>query len=158
MNKKLIRLTESDLHRIVKESVNRVLKENVYNGLQQEVEQIVTSMGSNIEEWLNDTRFVDQHGCDGYIFRNEKDAVNSILYGDGHQNAIDLVDGAQSDEEWVNYLIKGGVDKNVARTVISKQDWDSVVKMIVREDGPEWFLSTYSGQVHNLSDGSLLYY
>lgn len=28
MNKKLIRLTESDLHRIVKESVNRVLKEN----------------------------------------------------------------------------------------------------------------------------------
>ena len=29
MNKKLIRLTESDLHRIVKESVNRVLKEGV---------------------------------------------------------------------------------------------------------------------------------
>ena len=36
MNKKLIRLTESDLHRIVKESVNRILKEddstpNIYN-------------------------------------------------------------------------------------------------------------------------------
>ncbi len=29
MNKKLIRLTEGDLHRIVKESVNRVLKEGV---------------------------------------------------------------------------------------------------------------------------------
>lgn len=28
MNKKLIRLTESDIHRIVKESVNRVLREN----------------------------------------------------------------------------------------------------------------------------------
>lgn len=28
MNKKLIKLTESDLHRIVKESVNRVLKED----------------------------------------------------------------------------------------------------------------------------------
>ena len=28
MNKKLIRLTESDLHKIVKESVNRVLKES----------------------------------------------------------------------------------------------------------------------------------
>ena len=27
MNKKLIRLTESDLHRIVKESVNRILRE-----------------------------------------------------------------------------------------------------------------------------------
>lgn len=29
MNKKLIRLTESDLHRIVKESLKKVLKENV---------------------------------------------------------------------------------------------------------------------------------
>ena len=29
MNRKLIRLTESDLHRIVKESINRVLKEGV---------------------------------------------------------------------------------------------------------------------------------
>ena len=28
MNKKLIRLTENDLHRIVKESVNRVIKED----------------------------------------------------------------------------------------------------------------------------------
>ncbi len=28
MNKKLIKLTEQDLHRIVKESVNRVLREN----------------------------------------------------------------------------------------------------------------------------------
>ena len=31
MNKKLIRLTESDLHRIVKESVNRILKEVKYD-------------------------------------------------------------------------------------------------------------------------------
>ena len=30
MNKKLIRLTEGDLHRIVKESINRVLKEAAY--------------------------------------------------------------------------------------------------------------------------------
>lgn len=32
MNKKLIRLTESDLHRIVKESVNRILKEEELKG------------------------------------------------------------------------------------------------------------------------------
>ena len=30
MNKKIIRLTESDLHRIVKESVNRILKESTF--------------------------------------------------------------------------------------------------------------------------------
>ena len=33
MNKKLIRLTESDLHRIVKESVNKVLREAQLNEL-----------------------------------------------------------------------------------------------------------------------------
>ena len=31
MNKKLIRLTESDIHRIVKESVDRILKEGYYD-------------------------------------------------------------------------------------------------------------------------------
>jgi hypothetical protein len=33
MNKKLIRLTESDLHRIVKESVGKILKEGYYDDL-----------------------------------------------------------------------------------------------------------------------------
>ena len=32
MNKKLIRLTEQDLHRIIKESVNRILFENSIEG------------------------------------------------------------------------------------------------------------------------------
>ena len=33
MNKKTVRLTESDLHKIVKESVNRVLRENNQSAL-----------------------------------------------------------------------------------------------------------------------------
>lgn len=36
MNKKLIKLTESDLHRIVKESVNRMLRESNALGKVQE--------------------------------------------------------------------------------------------------------------------------
>lgn len=43
MNKKLIRLTESDLHRIVKESVNRVLKEG-HNEDYMEAKQIIDGM------------------------------------------------------------------------------------------------------------------
>ena len=43
MNKKLIRLTESDLHRIVKESVNRVLKEVNFRGERLH--------GNNPEDW-----------------------------------------------------------------------------------------------------------
>ena len=37
MNKKLIRLTESDLHKIVKESVNKVLKEDIPPFIDSEV-------------------------------------------------------------------------------------------------------------------------
>lgn len=33
MNKKLVRLTESDLHRIIKESVNRILMESEFDEL-----------------------------------------------------------------------------------------------------------------------------
>ena len=157
-SKDIMAANESKLSRIVKESVNRILRENIHNDLQQEVNQIVTSMGSNIEEWLNDTCFVDQHGCVGHIFRNEEDATNSVLYGDDHQNAIDSVDGAQSDEEWVDYLIKGGVEPHLAESMIANQQWDKVIEIIVSKSGPEWFLSGYSGEVHNLSDGSLLYY
>ena len=36
MNKKLIRLTESDLHRIVRESVYRILREEDMNGTDEE--------------------------------------------------------------------------------------------------------------------------
>lgn len=35
MNKKLIRLTESDLHKIVKESVNKVINEGLWDAIEQ---------------------------------------------------------------------------------------------------------------------------
>ena len=43
MNKKLIRLTESDLHKIVKESVKRVLKESAFNEYEVSFVFFVTS-------------------------------------------------------------------------------------------------------------------
>ena len=36
--KQVIRLTESDLHRIIKESVNRILKESIMDNLNLQVE------------------------------------------------------------------------------------------------------------------------
>ena len=42
MNKKLIRLTESDLHRIVKESVNRILKESTHP--RRRINEVSTSL------------------------------------------------------------------------------------------------------------------
>lgn len=53
MNKKLIRLTESDLHRIVKESVNKILKENDENYYYDDaIEALQMSDGFlGFEEW-----------------------------------------------------------------------------------------------------------
>ena len=57
MTKKRIRLTESDLHRIVKESVKRVLREGKYlpNGYDEEWENNVDNEGPKYydEEWNN---------------------------------------------------------------------------------------------------------
>jgi len=45
MNKKLIRLTESDLHRIVKESTSRILKENIYEKAEERADKIANFIG-----------------------------------------------------------------------------------------------------------------
>lgn len=48
MSKKLIKLTESDLHRIVKQSVNKILKEGVGDNayLQQNIQQAIFSLSA----------------------------------------------------------------------------------------------------------------
>ena len=154
--KQKIRINESTLRKIVAESVRRVLKESI--DIKQEVENVVNAMGSQIERWYGDDEFIDKHGCNGYIFNDEDEARESVLNGYEHQNAVDYVDGAQTDEEWVNYLVHGGVDRNQAMQIINNGDWDSVVSIIVDVYGPEWFLSTYSGSIHRLSNGQLLYF
>ena len=54
MNKKLIRLTESDLHRIVKESVKKVLRENtnddIYSDIDGKIKTVETYL--SIEDYV----------------------------------------------------------------------------------------------------------
>lgn len=52
MNKKLIRLTESDLHKVIKESVNRVLNEISINTLQRAQDKAFKDFDSML--WLDD--------------------------------------------------------------------------------------------------------
>lgn len=47
----IVRLTESDLHRIVKESVNRILKENTYNNEYEVDFSFFISLGDNKIEY-----------------------------------------------------------------------------------------------------------
>lgn len=63
MNKKLIRLTESDLHRIVKESVNRVLFEANINELSSQLLRRASEKAFNDEKmnW-NDSKIRTKRG------------------------------------------------------------------------------------------------
>ena len=45
MDKKLIRLTESDLHKIINESVKKVIKESVYDEAEQKADKIANFIG-----------------------------------------------------------------------------------------------------------------
>ena len=51
MNKKLIRLTESDLHRIVKESVNKILMEAKSEGATESIDENDTNEGFMGDMW-----------------------------------------------------------------------------------------------------------
>lgn len=50
-NKKLIRLTESDLHRIVRESVNRILSESQTEGVSESIDENDTNEGFMGDMW-----------------------------------------------------------------------------------------------------------
>lgn len=157
MKNNRIRLTESQLNRVIRESVKRILRESVDNSTKKEVAKIVKQMGSKIEEWVASNEFYDVHNCNGFIFANEDEAYQYVANGDYHQNALDYVNGACPDEEWISMLIDSGVEKRKATNIIKNEDWESVVQIVLDNEGPEWFLSQYSGRVHDLSNGVLYY-
>jgi hypothetical protein len=96
MNKKLIRLTESDLHRIVKESVNRVLTEldwkTYMNAARARQAQGKSDKASNLEAYSNQ-QFQKQHFGDSWGYGSHEDVspandtgVNALLRGNVNMN------------------------------------------------------------------------
>ena len=97
MNKKLIRLTESDLHRIVKESVNSILVNGGY--ISKEVEPYFRAaskdqLESVICTWAKDTQYkdavVELIGCLKHWIHIPND-----IYADYHENAWENKYGQQ---------------------------------------------------------------
>jgi hypothetical protein len=87
MNKKLIRLTESDLHRIVKESVERILAENGENeGFFDKFRR--TSTTSDALKGLGDSRYnyTYDKDKDRYFYRDEAGNKHDTGIGYGKGN------------------------------------------------------------------------
>ena len=100
--KKLIRLTESDLHRIVKESVNMILKEVKYGG--------ESLHGNNPNDWytlsqIRGYRDFDKYGDKNYTTKAEYDDE----YGKGLRDfynglSLDDIDCERSEDGFIPYI------------------------------------------------------
>ena len=155
--KKRYRLTESTRRGMIREAVEDALGSG-NDSVRAEVEAIVEKMGSHIEGWFSEHRFCDDHGFVGSIYNSEEEAEEDILNGDEHQNAIDDVENAMTEEDWVDYLEHCGYNIQQAKDIIYSGAWGKLVEIIVGNEGPQFFLATYSGKVHSLSNGMVLYY
>lgn len=129
----------------------------VSKAIQREVtEYISETYNQEPYEWLCGNRFVDHHGADGYIFKNERAARRYIL-GDIEEQGSEC-ESAMSNEDWIAFLVGCDMRECNARRMVNSGRWDRVARKVLDTCGPSHFLSTYSGTVAVLSDGSLLYY
>lgn len=122
-----------------------------------DVENFVNGFSKHdVYEWITPNRFVDNHGFDGSIFKSEC-AANRYVLGIGLQNAMDYCNGACSDEDWIS-ILSNYVSERVAKNAIKKGNWEKVVRIMLKGEGASFFLSDYSGRIHDLENGDLLYY
>ena len=110
MNRQIIRLTESDLHRIVKESVKRILRESNIPRYEQPVfigcsspNDADVSVEIGFNDYASSLFYVGECGTDGYA---ALEAVVEYLIQNG------IIDHYTADEELVSEYPDGYVEVN----------------------------------------------
>lgn len=98
MDKKIIRLTESDLHRIVKESVNRALKE--YHDIDDD-----RYFGGGLPSHFNDDE----------VLENDRITEKQILELDNFSKAIAEIANNTSDDTDLLFQASDCIDKFTAK-------------------------------------------
>ena len=154
--KQRIRLTESDLHRIVKESVKRILREEILPD-SHKISPILALANylrvspKNIEE-VEKRRY----GVFPDKYHNGMWEESWIVYGseqeaedDVRSWAPDYCEGATDDDYWY----RAGYEK----TKNGDFDWEEIANDIIDQEGIEWFLSSYDGTSVELPGGYVGY-
>ena len=108
MNKKLIRLTESDLHRIIKESIYRIITEIDTNGHSKVLyhKSPISCRGSILKKGLLPSvgdsykaHWDDREDLTPYIFLYDHNTINGGEYDSTYDDDIYAVDVSQLDNE-----------------------------------------------------------
>ena len=98
MAKKIIRLRESDLHRIVKESVDNIVNGNLYGLQRMEGNELFDDITSNLQR-LGDARvskfYSDDYNITIIANRNiSRRAIDDIMFGYGYSLYTAGADGS----------------------------------------------------------------
>ena len=159
MNKKLIRLTESDLHRIVKESVGKILKEMDLNPRMSTHDAYGRGLSrkSDTHTWSRQRRrpMTQQQNLGGV----NVDAVNKVIFPDktpqmakdqlkrAAQNA--LMNPPSVKESMNKTLDEDTKDYNQVMSVLNKPIWQEKLKKawekeILTNPNPDWDAFEYN--------------
>ena len=144
MNKKLIRLTESDLHRIVKESVNKILMEVNFGGK--------SLHGNNPADWMELSRVREKNGWDS---SNGKDSYDS--YDEMTPDARKNFNAAERDEKNAIEIAAERHAKNRELDMQGKVYVDKFVKLRPRIYRYNDLYKSQANKVFNRGMGSLAF-
>lgn len=148
--KKTIRLSESDLHRVIKESVKRILMENAnINDVILLLAQTYGTDPSSIKQENENIYNVQINGQyhDVYVFNNEQEARDYLWNNWGLE---DYCEGAADEEYWrkrcPEYFNENG-----------EADWSGIAQKVLDTEGPGWFIDGYDGMGTELPNGMIAY-
>lgn len=95
MSKKLVKLTESDLHNIIKESVNTILNEMDYRSQMASLRRKALSKGDNLDdrwdEYDKQRGYRPFHGLQHHLFDDEKDTSDEKFKERQNEYSWDLL-------------------------------------------------------------------
>lgn len=123
MNKKLIRLTESDLHRIVKESVNRILKEAKYDYENQAYDEKYDGENTYLQVSMMSSPEIYIKCNNGRKPSSDYIKTYNILSSNQPEKVLDL---------WRKFAYESNVVTNISdeRKFIVEKDADGIYLMI----------------------------
>lgn len=103
MNNKLIRLTESDLHRIIRESVNKMLKEDYSTPPLKDRISFANYANVSDEGYIDDKEDFDSMASNLREVNDHLDEIEELLFNGNFEGIGDAQNGA---EKYFDYLTK----------------------------------------------------
>ena len=119
MAKKLIRLTEGDLHRIIKESVNKVLKEDYFNDGYDEFEKqhrdyLRRNPDAALEDYEDERKYKREREINDMWRQHELENGKGLWGTDKYGNTLDMT---KAFDGYLNNVRVGGIKRNKSNSV-----------------------------------------